>query len=180
MKKILLFLILCICSPICTWAQGSVLGIKFGNSYDYVKQLLKARYGEFGVSENKGGLQVYDISVGDFTFNSGQFDFQYNGSESYFYYAEFQKNFKPSESEQAKTFRESLRFVLSRKYLAGYIWTNNQGYRCYNFAEPGDDPKDAPACSLVVEKSKSKGGDTFIYVTLYYGPHYFINETSDF
>lgn len=179
MKK-LLFLFYLVCFPIAMLAQDSVLGINFGNSYDSVKSSLENRYGMFSVMEDKGTLRVFDISVGDYTFNMGEFDFQYSGSNSYFYYAEFQKNFSVNASQQAKDFRENLRFTLSRKYSVGYIWTNDQGYKCYNFAEPGTDPKENPACTLIVQKSKSKGGATYIYVTLYYGPHYYLNEASDF
>lgn len=90
MKK-LLFLFYLVCFPIAILAQDSVLGINFGNSYSSVKASLENRYGTLSVMEDKGTLRVFDISVGDYTFNMGEFDFQYSGSNSYFYYAEFQK-----------------------------------------------------------------------------------------
>lgn len=96
-------------------AQDSVLGINFGNSYDSVKASLENRYGMLNVMEDKGTLRVFDISVGDYTFNMGEFDFQYSGSNSFFYYAEFQKNFSVNASQQAKDFRENLRFYIEQE-----------------------------------------------------------------
>lgn len=84
MKKLLLIFCL-VCFPIAILAQDTVLGINFGNSYSSVKTSLENRYGTLNVMEDKGTLRVFDISVGDYTFNMGEFDFQYSGSDSYFY-----------------------------------------------------------------------------------------------
>ncbi|RGN83057.1 hypothetical protein [Segatella copri] len=149
MKK-LLFLLYLVCLPIAILAQDSVLGINFGNSYSSVKASLENRYGTLSVMEDKGTLRVFDISVGDYIFNMGEFDFQYSGSNSYFYYAEFQKNFSVNAPQQAKNFRENLRLTLSKKYTTGYTWINEQGYQCYNFAEPGTAPEENPSCTLIV------------------------------
>lgn len=177
MKKI--FSLLCfICLSLSSWAQDAVLGIKFGENYNSVKSSLEARYGKYNVHEEKGNLKVYDISVGDYAFNCGLFDFQYHGVNSYFYYAEFQKNYGVNESEQAKSYREMLRGTLERKYYC-FEWTNKQGYKCYDFKETSE-VNSSSICSLLVNKSKSKGGGMFIYVTLSYGPYHFVDETEDF
>lgn len=179
MNKILL-LIIGVMFSLSGFSQNSVLGIKFGDTYSSVKDALEDRYGKFNVLEDGDGLQVYDINIGDYTFNLGLFDFQYYQGNSFFYYAEFQKNFSVNESSNAKNFREQLRFTLIKKYPFCYQWQNEQGYKCYSFSTvPGDVVK-SPDVTLLTAKSKSKGGRYYIYVTLYYGPRHFIDESSDF
>jgi len=179
MKKIL-FMISLVVLSLEMYAQDSVLGLNFGNSYSSVKTSLEDRYGKYSVYEDKGTLRIFDISVGDYVFNMGEFDFQYSGSNSYFYYAEFQKNFSVNESSAAKNFREELRYTLSKKYNFCYQWQNEQGYKCYSLSTVSSDVVKSPDVTLLTSKSKSKGGKYYIYVTLYYGPHYFVDETSDF
>lgn len=179
MKKIILLIISAIFS-LNGFSQDSVLGIKFGDTYSSVKGALEDRYGEFNVLEDGDGLQVYDINIGAYTFNAGLFDFQYSQGYSYFYYAEFQKNFSVNESSNAKNFREQLRFTLIKKYHFCYQWQNDQGYKCYSFSTIQDNVVNSPDVTLLTRKSKSKGGKYYIYVTLYYGPHYFVDESSDF
>lgn len=176
MKKIV---ILAMVSLLATaiYAQ-SVFGIGFGASYQQVKDALEKRFGSYNVYEEKGVLKVFDFDMGDYHFNTGSFEFQYRGSSSWFYYANFQKNFSVSSASAAKDYRESMKRMLLDKYPYYIEYTNNQGYKCYEFFlyESSEDP----ACALSVAKERSKGGDYFIYLQLTYGPYYYINKTSDF
>lgn len=161
-------------------AQVSVLGIDFGKSYEVVKEQLCNRYGKYNVYEDNGSLEIYNLKMGDYTFDIGTFDFQYSGNNSFFYYARFQMIFKLNESSKAKELRDNLSSTLGKKYRCGYMWTNEQGYRCYSYALPGEDPARNPICDLYVQKAASKSKGDFLYVILQYGPIHFINETDDF
>ena len=57
MKNVLLFLLLLI-AQVTTGSAQSVLGIKFGSSYDYVKSRLEERFGTTSVLAKEGGLHI--------------------------------------------------------------------------------------------------------------------------
>lgn len=159
----------------------AVLGINFGVSHEVVKTSLEKRYGIASVLEENGALKVYDISVGDYKFDMGFFDFQYQGSKSYFYYAEFQMNFETGEGEKAKRIRDGIKEVMETKYPKVIEKINEQGYKYYLFGtNPFSEAITHYEILLETKKEKSVSGKEYLYVVLSYGPYHYIDEASDF
>ena len=179
MKKVL-FITLFLAVAAVLRAQ-SVLGIDFGSSYETVKAALEERYGKYEVSEVDGQLKIYGLTVGDFHFDIGTFTFQRNGSQSYFSSAEFQKHYSVTSTSGAKAERDYLYNTIKDKYADEYLeaFTNDQGFKCYKF---GIDPKDESKVlgNIQVFKGRSKGGQTYLYLIMEYGPIYYIDKASDF
>lgn len=179
MKKVLLLLALLIASS--NMYCQSVLGIPFGSSYDAVVVSLKERFGTKDVYDTGGDVEVYNISLGGFRFNFGEFSFQRSEVVSYFNHAFFQRNYKTDEVEDAKADRDYLYSLLKGKYANDFLkeYKNEQGFKCYMF---GTNPKDEsmPLGYIILKRAKSKGGDTFIYLILEYGPIFYIDMSSDF
>ena len=67
MKKTLLLIFLAISNFV--YSQ-SILGVRFGSSYEDTKKTLEDRFGRY-IEEDKGNLTIYDFDMGTFHFNSG-------------------------------------------------------------------------------------------------------------
>ena len=96
MKSVLLFIAILI-SQVTTCNAQSVLGIKFGSSYDYVKSRLEERFGKTSVLAKEGALHIFGLTMGEISFNKGEFNFQRDDKNSYFNHAEFWKIYKLDE-----------------------------------------------------------------------------------
>ena len=178
MRKAILLMSVLVTFPLVGLAQ-SVLGIEFGSSYQQTKKALEDRYGEHNVSEKESALYVFDLQMGNYYFNVARFEFQRDANGTYFNYAHFERRFSVNDIETAKTERDYLFGLIKEKYKdenASYI--NDQGFKCYWF---GHNPKSiAPVGVVYLEKEKSRGGQTYLFLTLEYGPIYYIPKSSDF
>ena len=180
MIKILVTLITILLSSNCVMAQ-SVLGIKFGSSYDDVLGYLSQRFGKYNVHKNETGLTVYNCKLGDVSFHLGEFGFQYDNNNSYFNSATFQIHYELSESNAAKDTRDYIFSLLKEKYEDEYIeeYTNDEGYKCYKFGvNPFDE--DMALGLITLERAKGKDGKSRLYVLLEYLPIYYLPKSSDF
>lgn len=179
MKKLLLTLALALCF-IMGQAQ-SVLGIKFGSSYDEVKEQLENRFGYYSTHPSGGNIVMSNISMGGVEFNLAEFGFQYKGNYSWFNSATFQKYFAVSETKDAKEVRDYLYSLIREKYEDEYLetFTNEEGFKCYKFGlNPYDDSKVLGIISLT--KSKGKDGKQRLYLLLEYLPIWYLSKSSDF
>lgn len=159
----------------------SVMGIKFGSSYEEVKQQLEQRLGKYSVVEKQGMLHIWDFNMGSFHFDFGDFYFQYNGDNSYFNEAVFQCYSNGNDVDAMKARRDYLYSFIKEKYryerLGEYI--NEQGFKCYKFGiNPFDETKARGLITL--ERAKSNSGEDNLYLMLYYLPIYYIDKSSDF
>lgn len=180
MKK---FYSLSVCLWICSMMSvaQSVLNIPFGMSYDYVKTALGNRFGDFKVSEIGGDLIISDFYMGDVKFDYGRFEFQRNIKVSYFSRAYFEIRFHLNEVQSAKNIRDYLFNYIKEKYADDYVnsYTNEQGFKCYVF---GTNPKneDKILADLSIGKLRGKDGRMRLYLTLDYGPIFYLNNANDF
>lgn len=178
MRKAILLMCVLVTFPLVGLAQ-SVLGIELGSSYRQTKKALEDRYGVGSVSELEGGLYVFDLQMGDYYFNLASFEFQRDANGTYFNHAKFERRFSVNDVKTAKTERDYLFGLIEEKYKddnGSYI--NDQGFKCYWF---GKNPKSIGALGVVhLEKGKSRGGQTYLFLTLEYGPIYYLPKSSDF
>lgn len=164
--------------PLFLYSQ-SVLGIKFGSNYNSVKQALEDRYGKYSVYEDNGNLRVYDLAVGDYKFDSGKFEFQRNGGNTYFYFAIFSEHYSLSNKKEAIRNRDFLFSLISDKYEYTESFVNDDGFKCYKF---GKNPLDNSRVLGLITLAKGVGNDGIsrYYLELSYGPIYYISKSSDF
>jgi hypothetical protein len=160
----------------------SVLGIAFGSSYETVKSALVQRYGAGSVEDDNGVLKIYqNVNVGDYAFDYAHFDFQRQGSKSYFYFAHFEAHFPLGSSKEAIANRDYLFNLLKGKYMSDYVdsYINDQGYKCYKF---GTNPRnnDMPLGYITLSKSVGNDRKERLYLDLEYGPIYYIDKSADF
>lgn len=178
MRKAILLMCVLVTFPLVGLAQ-SVLGIEFGSSYQQTKKALEDRYGAHNVSEMEGALYVFNLQMGNYYFNAAHFDFQRDANGTYFNYAKFERRFSVNEVGTAKTERDYLFGLIEEKYKddnGSYI--NDQDFKCYWF---GNNPKSVSPLGVVyLEKGKSRGGETYLFLTLEYGPIYYLPKSSDF
>lgn len=178
-KNVLLFLVLLI-TQVTTCSAQSVLGIKFGSSYDYVKSRLEERFGITSVLAKEGGLHVFGLSMGDISFSKGEFNFQRDDKNSYFNSAEFWKIYKSDEQKAAEADVDALYSLLKQKYgdKCGALNTGTF-LRCYWF---GENPQKSGEWlgSVVLTKGDANDGVPRLYLWLKYGPIYYIDKASDF
>lgn len=178
MRKAILLMCVLVAFPLVGLAQ-SVLGIELGSSYRQVKKALEDRYGEDNVSEMESALYVFDLQMGNYYFSLARFEFQRDANGTYFNHARFERKFSVNDVETAKTERDYLFGLIEEKYKdekGSYI--NDQGFKCYWF---GHNPKSTGALgSVCLEKGKSRGGQTYLFLMLDYGPIYYIPKSSDF
>ena len=156
----------------------SVLGIQFGSSYNNVKDKLESRFGSLNVIEDGGKITVLTPVIGEYEFKSADFYFQRQGNITWLNSVYIQTWFTHSETERAKYMRDRLADDLREKYdIEEYI--NKQGYKCYGF---GTNPKDDNEWLgfLGISKDKGKDGKQRLYLSLIYGPIYYIERSSDF
>lgn len=159
----------------------SVLGIKFGSSYETVKAQLEKRFGRYKVSEDEGCLNMYGLRIGEIYFTFGTFNFQYDGDKSYFNSANFSLPADKNEVEDMKYMRDYLYSQLKEKYKDEYLeeFTNEEGFKCYKFGiNPLDSSKVLGIISL--QRMKSNDGETRLYLNLDYLPIYYIDKSADF
>ena len=179
-SRIIALLCLVLCGFLPMLAQ-SVLGIKFGSSYDDVKEMLERRFGLYSVREKNGNLSMYDCQIGDVKFQFAEFYFQYAGNRSYFNSASFSIPFELSMSKKAQSHRDYLYSFLKSKYendnLEEYV--NEDGYKCYKFGiNPIDSSKVLGLITLM--KGESKDGKMRLFLDLDYLPIYFVDKAADF
>lgn len=178
MRKTILLMCMLAAFPLVGIAQ-SVLGIEFGSSYQQTKKALEGRYGADNVSELESALYIFDLQLGNYYFNLASFEFQRDANGTYFNYAKFERRFSVNDVKTAKTERDYLFSLIEEKYKGdngSYI--NDQGFKCYWF---GHNPKSIGALGVVhLEKEKSRGGQTYLFLTLEYGPIYYLPKSSDF
>ena len=174
------YLVICILSllPVISYSQ-SVLGIKFGSSYDVVKAALEERFGRYSVYETNGTLKVYNINVGEFPFDSGTFEFQIDDGRTYFYFAEFDERYPLSNKSVAISNRDYMFSIISDKYDYVESYVNKDGFKCYKF---GDNPLDKNKVLGMIILTKGVGNDGIsrYYLYLQYGPIYYVDRTTDF
>lgn len=179
MKRIITT-ILCSASLSFMYAQ-SVLSIPFGSSYEHVKECLENRIGKFHVFEEGGNLWTTDISLGDYKFHFGNFDFQHGNYGSYLSHACFSKHFDLDSKGAAIKFRDALKDILYNKYGEEYYeeYSNDDEFKCYKF---GLNPKDESKVFVLLTtfKGESNAGKFYYYVNIDYGPVYYIDKDSDF
>ncbi len=174
------YLVICILSllPVISYSQ-SVLGIKFGSSYNVVKTALEERYGRYSVHETNGTLKVYDITMGDFHFDSGTFEFQRNEGGSYFYFVEFDARYSLSNKSVAISNRDYLFSIISDKYDYVESYVNDDGFKCYKFGiNPLDEDRALGLITLI--KGMGRDGISRYYLDLMYGPIYYVDRSADF
>ena len=104
-KKTILLIFLAISNFV--YSQ-SILGVRFGSSYEDAKKTLEDRFGRY-IEEDKGNLTIYDFDMGTFHFNSGTLCFQWKERGSKFFRAEFQKWSGTRNVESMKAEREYLK-----------------------------------------------------------------------
>lgn len=159
----------------------SVLGIDFGSSYNDVKSALINRFGLINVLEDGGKIEIYNLSMGDMDFDYAEFNFQRNGSASYFNGAHFESHYSLSDVSGVEIMRDNLYDTLADKYKKQYLgkYTNDQGFVCYKF---GLNPRDSTTVlgTIQLEKSYGKDGKMRLYLSLDYGPIYYLDKASDF
>ena len=175
-----LFAIVIFCNSIVYSQSTRVCGVVFGMSYEKAEEILKKSHGEKSVLSDKDELVYYDFRMGNHTFNDATFYFQYSEyGGSYFSEAVFSRHFDLDRKERAYNFMENVAYTLSLKYKNIISKYDDDGYKYYLC---GSNPfnENEYLIELNIDKSKSKGGDYFYYVTLYYGPVNFVDPTSDF
>lgn len=104
-KKTILLIFLAISNFV--YSQ-SILGVRFGSSYEDTKKTLEDRFGRY-IEEDKRNLTIYDFDMGTFHFNSGTLCFQWKERGSKFFRAEFQKWSGTRNVESMKAEREYLK-----------------------------------------------------------------------
>lgn len=175
--KRMFFVLYLLCLPLYSGAQ-SILGIPFGSSYQTTKECLESRFGSFKVREDGGKLIVLNPIIGDHEFKAADFFFQRQGQATWLSEVFIQTWFDASDVSTAKYLRDELANVLREKYNVNE-YTNDTGFKCYGFGvNPKDDNKYLGTLGLM--KSKGNDGKQRLYLTLSYGPIYYINKSSDF
>ena len=176
MKRIMFVLAITLLAV--TLKAQSVLGIQFGSSYNDVKDKLEIRFGSLNVIEDGGKITVLTPVIGEYEFKSADFYFQRQGSTTWLNNVFIQTWFSLTETERAKYMRDRLADDLGEKYNIDE-YTNKQGYKCYGF---GTNPKDDNEWLgvLGLNKDKGKDGKQRLYLTLIYGPIYYIERSADF
>lgn len=177
--SILIILILCPLFSLQAFSQ-SVMGINFGSSEDEVYQALETRFSSLEIYKNAGKIDLLcKFDIGDVEFHSGSFEFQRQGKESYFNYAHFEKHYTINNVQSAIIERDHIVDLIISKYMDVRRFKNPQGYYCYLF---GTNPKDKnePLGVIILEKAKGNDGKTRIYLSINYGPIYYLDRSSDF
>lgn len=175
MKRILLS-IFCVCS-ICCYSQNlSVAGVSLGDEYSRVESLLEYRYGTT-FSKEHNEICYYEINIGGINYDSASFDFIYRSAtrDRRLNGVFLSSHFKLSELEQAKRYRDRIAELYAKKYYDMESLNNDDGFKIYRCALNAD--REFFMILISLKKSVSKGGDTFYYVTVSYGPQY--EESTD-
>lgn len=157
----------------------SVCGVTFGEDYLSVENKLQKRYGEKSISSSRNEIIYYDFPMGNNNFNSVKFCFQYDkNGKSFFYGARFSLRFDLDNKSGAVLAREYISKTLSKKYGEKASTIGDDGIEYYFY---GKHPfEDLYLISLYVVKGKSNGGELFYYLTMEYGPIYFVDTNDDF
>lgn len=175
MKKKILLIFLVISNFV--YSQ-SILGVRFGSSYEDTKKILEARFGT-GIIEDKGNLAIYDFDMGAFHFHSGVLCFQWKEKESIFFRAEFQKWSGTRNVESMKAEREYLKRLIASKYEI-FEFKNRQGFICYEFLGEETDGITIHG-EISLERTRGKDNIERLYLFLIYYPiAEFIEENADF
>lgn len=175
MKKKILLIFLVISNFV--YSQ-SILGVRFGSSYEDTKKILEGRFGT-GIIEDKGNLAIYDFDMGAFHFNSGVLCFQWKEKESIFFRAEFQKWSGTRNVESMKAEREYLKRLIASKYEI-FEFKNRQGFICYEFLGEETDGITIHG-EISLERTRGKDNIERLYLFLIYYPiAEFIEENADF
>lgn len=169
-----MLLLLILCGSI--YAQiPSVAGVSLGDPYDITESTLEKRYGStIGKEYNK--ITYYDMTVGGYTYNFATFEFSYVMGERRLNLVELSRHFELSELSRAKQFRDNIAETYARKYTDMDSFTDENGFKLYRcFLNRS---KKYYNILITLSKGKSRGGDTFYYVNVSYGP-WFMSETPD-
>ena len=148
-------------------------------SYEKTEEILRKSHGQKSQFSDKDEIQYYDFRMGNYTFDNATFYFQYSDfGASYFSEAIFSNHFDLDMRDRAESFMESIAEILAIKY-DNIISRYDNGYKYYLC---GLNPfnENEYLIELNLTKSKSKGGEYYYYVNLYYGPVNFVDPTSDF
>lgn len=174
-KKTILLIFLAISNFV--YSQ-SILGVRFGSSYEDAKKTLEDRFGRY-IEEDKGNLTIYDFDMGTFHFNSGTLCFQWKERGSKFFRAEFQKWSGTRNVESMKAEREYLKRLIASKYEI-FEFKNRQGFICYEFLGEESDGITIHG-KISLERTRGKDNIERLYLFLIYYPiAEFIEENADF
>lgn len=180
MKRVHLIL-LALFAAVSLQAQ-SVLGIKFGSSYQEVYDALKERVKSYEISETDGNIELHSIEMGEVKFNYARFSFQRSGKSSFFNAAHFEKHYPLDDVEDAKFERDHLWSLIKEKYADDWAddnLINRQGFRFYAFGRNPQDKNEILGFIFLI-RSKGKDGKERLYLSLDYGPIYYLDKASDF
>lgn len=152
-----------------------VCGILFGTSYEAAEKELSKKYGEKSYGSSINSIEYYDIKVGNIFFEFASFNFQNAYGSRLFNEADFYNHFETKKD--AEEFLEYVSDTLFEKYNdMEKLYDKNDMplYRC------GLNETEGKFRILVtLSKGKSKGGDTYYYVHMYYMGRDYVNPMDD-
>ena len=179
----LLFVLLLMCAPFAMAQESlSVCGVELGSDIESAENILKARFGEYGV--HRDGMQrlsMYDRVIGGSEFSHIEYDFGCTviGGRAYTYLSSIllSKNF--SSYESAKSYYDNWAKKLDKKYV--YDYTNKeQTNGKEDVTRYYYNPKGEGLVLVSIFYYQSKGGDYFWYVNVFYWEPSLINDTNDY
>ena len=177
MKRVHLIL-LALFAAVSLQAQ-SVLGIKFGSSYQEVYDALKDQFPSHEIFEDENIIRMYRIDNDVFFFDYALFSFQRLGKASYFHLAGFERYYALNNAKKAKEDRDDLWKIIRAKYANDKLDSliNEDGFLCYRF---GTNPKSKHHYLGLLFLNKCCVGEKKkrLILTLTYGPISYIDKTT--
>lgn len=166
MKRLFLSAFMFLCTYI-LYAQSSICGVPFGQSYNVAKTHLFNKYGEPEI-DDKNEIWYFERNYADIPFEFISFKFQSDGYLTYFNECVMGRRFE--DLSLAKNFRYKIIKKLKSKYKNTIVYKDDNGFIA---AYGGESPinSDEYGFSVFVVHS----GKTYT-VFLDYGPYNYVNE----
>lgn len=175
MKRILSLLLLLLTLNV--FGQ-SVAGVSLGDGYDNVERTLEQRYGST-IFKEYNEILYQDISIGGITYDFSKFYFVYRPEikERRLNQVYLSSYFKLSELNKAKSHRDYIASIYAKKYNDIEERIDDDGFKYYVCSY--NPYSDFYRIGIFLYKEESKGGETFYYVGVSYGPYYKSSSLDD-
>lgn len=168
MKRYLLLLIMLLCAYT-TYAQTSICGVQFGQSYKDAKVLLENKFGEPNFLSDKNTIIYESKNYGGIYFSSLYFNFQYS-NEGNSYFNKCILVIDCVTDQEAKAKQDDLKTIFERKYGETDTSYDEDGYIYY---KGGTSPVNPLKYGFYIDVIKKKDS----YATrIVYGPYDYLNE----
>lgn len=156
----------------------SVAGVSLRDEYSKVERTLEQRYGTAIVKEYNE-ISYKEITVGGITYEFSDFEFLYRNTtqDRRLNSVRFSNRFKLTELNKAKSHRDYIASVYAKKYNDIEETKDEYGFKMYRCSY--NPLSESFRIIIYLVKGESKGGDTYYYVVVHYGPAYYDNIEDD-